>query len=117
MIPAPASKRDHFLMVVPAVVTVDPSRAPELGAEHHQRLVQQPLGLEILYIGAIIAWSRIAALRGGPSPWRMVSSSCRVWGHFRPPFRTTWGHEHFRHHDLGGMPASVRWNVVTRKSA
>jgi hypothetical protein len=43
MIPAPASKRDHFLMVVPPFVTVDPSRAAELSAQDHKRLGPQPL--------------------------------------------------------------------------
>ena len=33
---------------VPPVIVVDARRAADLGAQHHQRLVQQPLGFAML---------------------------------------------------------------------
>jgi hypothetical protein len=35
------------VVLVPPVIAVDPCRPPELCAQHHQHLVEQPLGLEI----------------------------------------------------------------------
>ena len=39
--------RDQFVVVILPVAVVDPRRAAKLGAQHHQRLIQQPLGLEV----------------------------------------------------------------------
>ncbi len=35
------------MVVIPPVVVVDGGGPPELGVEDHQRLVQQPLGVEL----------------------------------------------------------------------
>ena len=44
--PSPSQQaRDYFLMIVQSIVLVDRRFASELSAQHHQRLVQQPLGL------------------------------------------------------------------------
>ena len=63
----------HVVVVSPAAV-VDPGLADKIRAQHHQRLVQQPLGLEV-WSSALIARSRTAAFRVVPSKLSMWVSS------------------------------------------
>ena len=57
-------------MVILPFVVVDPGRAPELDSQYHQRLVQQPLGLEVCEQGA----HRLVQDRGLPmSPLEVVA--------------------------------------------
>ena len=39
--------RDRFIVEVQPVVSADPQRPAELATQHHQRLFQQPLGMEV----------------------------------------------------------------------